>query len=134
MNLSRTTDIIKFKASTVYNYLNNPINYESILADEISEFSMIDAKSFAIKIGSLPKISLEHKSNALERSTSLKSKNEKLSFVFNFKVCEIDESSCNIEINFKGEFSSMMQMMIKPPMNKFLDAISKKVISIDFSK
>ena len=48
MNLSRTTDIIKFKASTVYNYLNNPINYESILADEISEFSMIDAKSFAI--------------------------------------------------------------------------------------
>ena len=134
MNLSRTTDVIKFKALTVYNYLNHPINYESILADEISEFSMIDAKSFAIKIGSLPKISLEHKSNVLERSTSLKSKNEKLSFVFNFKVSETDESSCNIEINFKGEFSSMMKMMIKPPMNKFLDAISKKVISIEFRK
>lgn len=134
MDLSRVTDRIKFKASTVYNYLNNPINYESILADEISEFSMIDTESFAIKIGSLPKISLEHKSNVLERSTSLRSKNEKLSFVFNFKVIDIDESSCNIEINFKGEFSSMMQMMIKPPMNKFLDAISKKVISIDFSK
>ena len=72
--------------------------------------------------------------NPLERSTSLKSNNEKLSFVFNFKVSEIDESSCNIEIHFKGEFSSMMQMMIKPPMNKFLDAISKKVISIDFNK
>lgn len=134
MNLIRLTERIKFKASTVYNYLNNPINYESILADEISGFSMIDTKSFAIKIGSLPKISLEHKSNVLERSTSLKSKNEKLSFVFNFKVIDIDESSCNIKINFKGEFSSMMQMMIKPPMNKFLDAISKKVISIDFSK
>ena len=134
MNLSRATDVIKFEASTVYNYLNNPINYESILADEISQFSMIDTESFAIKIGSLPKISLEHKSNVLERSTSLRSKNEKLSFVFNFKVIDIDESSCNIEINFKGEFSSMMQMMIKPPMNKFLDAISKKVISIDFSK
>ena len=133
MNLSRTTDVIKFKASTVYNYLNNPINYESILADEISEFSMINEKSFVIKIGSLPKISLEHNSNPLERSTSLKSNNE-LSFVFNFKVSEIDESSCNIEIHFKGEFSSMMQMMIKPPMNKFLDAISKKVISIDFNK
>ena len=79
MNLSRATDVIKFKASTVYNYLNNPINYESILADEISEFSMIDTESFAIKIGSLPKISLEHKSNVLVRSTSLKSKNEKLS-------------------------------------------------------
>lgn len=134
MNLIRVTDRIKFKASTVYNYLNNPINYESILADEISEFSIIDIESFSIKIGSLPKISLEHKSNVLERSTSLNSKNEKLSFVFNFKVIDIDESSCNIEINFKGEFSSMMQMMIKPPMNKFLDAISKKVISIDFSK
>ena len=134
MDLSRVTDRIKFKASTVYNFLNNPVNYESILIDEISEFSMIDEKSFAIKIGSLPKISLEHKSNVLERSTSLRSKNEKLSFVFNFKVIDIDESSCNIEINFKGEFSSMMQMMIKPPMNKFLDAISKKVISIDFSK
>ena len=134
MNLSRATDRIKFKASTVYNYLNNPINYESILIDEISEFSMINEKSFAIKIGSLPKISLEHNSNPLERSTSLKSNNEKLSFVFNFKVSEINENSCNIEIHFKGEFSSMMQMMIKPPMNKFLDAISKKVISIDFNK
>tara|TARA_A100001011_G_scaffold400644_1_gene517109 strand:- start:15301 stop:15705 length:405 start_codon:yes stop_codon:yes gene_type:complete len=134
MNLSRITDRIKFKASTVYNYLNNPINYESILIDEISEFSVINENSFAIKIGSLPKISLEHNSNVFERSTSLKSNNEKLSFVFNFKVNEIDESSCNIEIHFMGEFSSMMQMMIKPPMNKFLDAISKKVISIDFSK
>ena len=134
MDLSRVTDRIKFKASTVYNFLNNPVNYESILIDEISEFSMIDEKSFAIKIGSLPKISLEHNSNVLELSTSLKSNNEKLSFVFNFKVSEIDKSSCNIEIHFKGEFSSMMQMMIKPPMNKFLDAISKKVISIDFSK
>ena len=134
MDLSRVTDRIKFKASAVYNFLNNPVNYESILIDEISEFSMIDEKSFAIKIGSLPKISLEHNSNVLELSTSLKSNNEKLSFVFNFKVSEIDESSCNIEINFKGEFSSMMQMMIKPPMNKFLDAIAKKVISIDFSK
>ena len=134
MDLSRVTDRIKFKASTVYNFLNNPVNYESILIDEISEFSMIDEKSFAIKIGSLPKISLEHNSNVLELSTRLKSNNEKLSFVFNFKVSEIDESSCNIEIHFKGEFSSMMQMMIKPPMNKFLDAISKKVISIDFSK
>ena len=134
MDLSRVTDRIKFKASTVYNYLNNPVNYESILVDEISEFSMINEKSFAIKIGSLPKISLEHNSNPLELSTSLKSNNEKLSFVFNFKVREIDESSCEIEIHFKGEFSSMMQMMIKPPMNKFLDAISKKVISIDFNK
>ena len=134
MNLSRTTDRIKFKASTVYNYLNNPINYESILIDEISEFSMINEKSFAIKIGSLPKISLEHNSNPLERSTSLKSNNEKLSFVFNFKVIEIDQSLSNIEIHFKGEFSSMIEMMIKPPMNKFLDAISKKVISIDFNK
>ena len=134
MDLSRVTDRIKFKASTVYNFLNNPVNYKSILIDEISEFSMIDEKSFAIKIGSLPKISLEHNSNVLELSTSLKSNNEKLSFAFNFKVSEIDESSCNIEIHFKGEFSSMMQMMIKPPMNKFLDAISKKVISIDFSK
>ena len=134
MDLSRVTDIIKFKASTVYNFLNNPVNYESILIDEISEFSMIDEKSFAIKIGSLPKISLEHNSNVLELSTRLKSNNEKLSFVFNFKVSEIDESSCNIEIHFQGKFSSMMQMMIKPPMNKFLDAISKKVISIDFSK
>ena len=134
MNLSRETDRIKFKASTVYNYLNNPINYESILIDEISEFSMINEKSFAIKIGSLPKISLEHNSNPLELSTSLKSNNEKLSFVFNFKVIEIDQSLSNIEIHFKGEFSSMIEMMIKPPMNKFLDAISKKVISIDFNK
>ena len=134
MNLSRATDRIKFKASIVYNFLNNPINYESILIDEISEFSMIDENSFAIKIGSLPKISLEHNSDVLEYSTSLKSNNEKLSFVFNFKVVEIDESSCKIEIQFTGEFSSMMQMMIKPSMNKFLDAISKKVISIEFSK
>lgn len=52
MDLSRVTDRIKFKASTVYNFLNNPVNYKSILIDEISEFSMIDEKSFAIKIGS----------------------------------------------------------------------------------
>jgi len=66
MDLSRVTDRIKFKASTVYNYLNDPVNYESILIDEISEFSMINEKSFTIKIGRLPKISLEHNSQALE--------------------------------------------------------------------
>lgn len=134
MNLSRVTERIKFKASTVYTFLSNPINYESILIDEISEFSMMDEKSFTIKIGSLPKISLEHSSSFLDRSLSLKSNSKKLSFVFYFKVNEIDKSSCNIEIQFMGDFSSMMELMIKPPMNKFLDAISKKVVSIDFRK
>ena len=57
MDLSRVTDRIKFKASTVYNFLNNPVNYESILVDEISEFSMINEKSFAIKIESSKNIS-----------------------------------------------------------------------------
>jgi hypothetical protein len=54
-------------------------------------------------------------------------------FYFSFLVKKIDEKNSEINIEFTGQFSSMMEMMIKNPINKFTDEIAKKISQVDFN-
>jgi hypothetical protein len=36
----------------------------------------------------------------------------------------ISDSSCDVQLDFEGEFNPMMAMMIKGPIGKFIDGLS----------
>ena len=54
-------------------------------------------------------------------------------FHFSFLVKKIDETNSEIEIEFNGEFSSMMEMMIKNPITKFTDEIATNISQVNFN-
>ena len=117
----------------IYNYISDINNYELILGDEIKDFNIIDKEIFCIKIGGLPSIELKLETNDNEKSIKLLSSNPKMIFHFSFLVKKIDETNSEIEIEFNGEFSSMMEMMIKNPITKFTDEIATKISQVNFN-
>ena len=133
MRISKKTNNLNFTCDKIYNYISDINNYELILGDEIKDFNIIDKEIFCIKIGGLPSIELKLETNDNEKSIKLLSSNPKMIFHFSFLVKKIDETNSEIEIEFNGEFSSMMEMMIKNPITKFTDEIATKISQVNFN-
>ena len=133
MRISKKTNNLNFTCDKIYNYISDINNYELILGDEIKDFNIIDKEIFSIKIGGLPSIELKLETNDNEKSIKLLSSNPKMIFHFCFLVKKIDETNSEIEIEFNGEFSSMMEMMIKNPITKFTDEIATKISQVNFN-
>jgi len=133
MRISKKTNNLNFTCDKIYNYISDINNYELILGDEIKDFNIIDKEIFSIKIGGLPSIELKLETNDNEKSIKLLSSNPKMIFHFSFLVKKIDETNSEIKIEFNGEFSSMMEMMIKNPITKFTDEIATKISQVNFN-
>ena len=133
MRISKKTNNLNFTSDKIYNYISDINNYELILGDEIKDFNIIDKEIFCIKIGGLPSIELKLEPNDNEKSIKLLSSNPKMIFHFSFLVKKIDETNSEVEIEFNGEFSSMMEMMIKNPITKFTDEIATKISQVNFN-
>ena len=133
MKINKKTNNVNFTYDKIYNYIADINNYEIILGDEIKDFKIIDNEIFCVKIGGLPTIELKLETNDNEKSIKLLSTNPKMIFHFIFLVKKIDETNSEIEIEFIGEFSSMMEMMIKNPITKFTDEIATKISQVNFN-
>jgi len=133
MKINKKTNNVNFTYDKIYKYIADINNYEIILGDEIKDFKIIDNEIFCVKIGGLPTIELKLETNDNEKSIKLLSTNPKMIFHFIFLVKKIDETNSEIEIEFIGEFSSMMEMMIKNPITKFTDEIATKISQVNFN-
>jgi len=132
MEISKQTNILQFSSSKIYDFIINIDNYKTILIDEISDFEKLSANEFKIKIGSMPKISLELVENRPSSSVKLLSNDSNLNFQICITVDSVDKNSSVVYVKFEGKFSTMIQMMIKKPLEKFINSLKNKVEELDF--
>ena len=102
------------------------------ITSEISDFEKLSANEFKIKIGSMPKISLELVENRLSSSVKLLSNDSNLNFQICITVDSVDNNSSVVYVKFEGKFSTMIEMMIKNPLEKFINSLKNKVEELDF--
>ena len=133
MNLNKESNILNFPSEKIYKHISNINNFEEILGDDIKDFNVIDKEFFTMKIGSLPTINLRLELFENEKQVKLISTNPKIIFHFKLSIEKIDDKKSKIKMNFTGKFSSMMEMMIKSPINKFADQIINKIDKIAFN-
>ena len=50
----------------------------------------------------------------------------KLSFSLTAVINEISDNTCETQLLFDGDFNPMMAMMVKKPLQKFIDTLSEK--------
>ena len=55
-----------------------------------------------------------------------------LKFYILIKIDTIESNSSKIKVQFVGNFSSMIEMMIKKPLNAFIDSLKNKIENISF--
>ena len=132
MEISKQTNILQFSSLKIYDFIINIDNYKTILGNEISDFEKLSANEFKIKIGSMPKISLELVENRPSSSVKLLSNDSNLNFQIYITVDSVDNNSSVIYVKFEGKFSTMIEMMIKNPLEKFINSLKNKVEELDF--
>ena len=133
MKLTKETNTLNFTSRKIYSFISNVYNFEKILGDDIKDFTILDNEKFSAKIGSLPKINLKLELYDNQEKVKLVSSNPKMDFSFEFFVEKIDNSKSKIKMDFLGNFSSMIEMMVKNPMDKFTQEIISKLDKIDFN-
>ena len=132
MEISKQTNILQFSSLKIYDFIINIDNYKTILGDEISDFEKLSVNQFKIKIGSMPKISLELVENRPSSSVKLLSNDSNLNFQICITVDSVDNNSSVVYVKFEGKFSTMIEMMIKTPLEKFINSLKNKVEELDF--
>ena len=132
MEISKQTNILQFSSSKIYDFIINIDNYKTILGDEISDFEKLSVNEFKIKIGSMPKISLELVENRPSSSVKLLSNDSNLNFQICITIDSIDNNSSVVYVKFEGKFSTMIELMIKNPLEKFINSLKNKVEELDF--
>ena len=133
MKLTKETKTLNFTSKKIYSFISNVYNFEKILGNDIKDFTILDGEKFSAKIGSLPKINLKLELYDNEEKVKLVSSRPKMDFSFEFFVEKIDMSKSKIKMHFLGNFSSMIEMMVKSPMDKFTQEIISKLNNIDFN-
>jgi len=126
MHLESPTVTVNKNADTLFDFLTDVKNFKTIMPENTDKFEATeDAFIFALK--GMPSIKL--KLDALERPNKivLASASDKFPFTLTGDIKTLDANSSSIKLSFKGNFNPMMAMMIKVPLQKFINTLSENL-------
>lgn len=132
MEIIKESNVIPYPSEKLYSHIIDIDNYEQILKDEIRSFDKFSEKEFKIKIGNMPSINLLLSELPDDNEVKLSSNDSNLNFYILIKIDAIESNSSKIKVQFVGNFSSMIEMMIKKPLNAFIDSLKNKIENISF--
>ena len=132
MEIIKESNVIPYSSEKLYSHIIDIDNYEQILKDEIRSFDKLSENEFKIKIGNMPGINLLLNELPENNEVKLSSNDSNLNFYILIKIDAIESNSSKIKVQFVGNFSSMIEMMIKKPLNAFIDSLKNKIESISF--
>lgn len=132
MEIIKESNVIPYSSEKLYSHIIDIDNYEQILKDEIRSFDKLSDNEFKIKIGNMPGINLLLNELSENNEVKLSSNDSNLNFYILIKIDAIESNSSKIKVQFVGNFSSMIEMMIKKPLNAFIDSLKNKIENISF--
>ena len=132
MEIIKESNVIPYSSEKLYSHIIDIDNYEQILKDEIRSFDKLSENEFKIKIGNMPGINLLLSELQENNEVKLSSNDSNLNFYILIKIDAIESNSSKIKVQFVGNFSSMIEMMIKKPLNAFIDSLKNKIENISF--
>ena len=132
MEIIKESNVIPYSSEKLYSHIIDIDNYEQILKDEIRSFDKLSENEFKIKIGNMPGINLLLNELPDNNEVKLSSNDSNLNFYILIKIDAIESNSSKIKVQFVGNFSSMIEMMIKKPLNAFIDSLKNKIENISF--
>tara|TARA_B100000989_G_scaffold155769_1_gene116216 strand:+ start:37 stop:435 length:399 start_codon:yes stop_codon:yes gene_type:complete len=130
MKIIKESNVIPYSSEKLYSHITDINNYEKILKDEIRSFEKLSEREFKIKIGNMPGINLLLSEVPENNEVKLSSNDNNLNFYILIKIDSNENNSSKIKIQFIGNFSSMIEMMIKKPLTAFIDSLKSKIEKI----
>ena len=124
MNLETKKSIINKSQKDFFEYLTDLNNFEHLMPENNTKFE-VDGDSFIFGLKGMPEIRLVVKEKQEFNKIVLGAASSKLDFSLTVNIIEISENSCETQLLFNGDFNPMMAMMVKGPLQKFINTLTE---------
>jgi hypothetical protein len=126
MNLESPKITVQKSSQEIFEYLSKVGNFEHIMPDNIDKFEAGE-ESFLFALKGMPEIELKLKETESPKKIVLGSASDKFPFSLTADIQETSSSSSEVQLLFDGEFNPMVSMMVKKPLQKFIDTLISKI-------
>jgi len=126
MKLESPTITVNKSANNLFDFLTDVKNFETIMPENTDTFEATD-DSFIFALKGMPKIKLKLTEKVGPTKIVLASAAEKFPFTLTGNIKSITENSSSINLIFAGDFNPMMAMMIKNPLQKFINNLAENL-------
>lgn len=109
----------------LFNFLTNVENYEKIMPDTKEKFEVKSQDTFAFALKGMPEIELQIKEKREPEFIVLGSTSDKFNFALDVVIEEAGPEQSEAQMFFHGKFNSMMAMMVKGPLKKFIATLAE---------
>lgn len=124
MNLETNKTIINKSQKDFFNFLTNLNNFKQLMPENTDKFE-VDGDSFLFSLKGMPEIRLVLKEKNEFDKIILGAASSKLNFTLSAVINAVSENSCEAQLLFNGDFNPMMAMMVKSPLQKFIDVLTE---------
>jgi len=122
MNLESPKVTVRKSSKELFDYLSKVENFEQIMPKNIEKFeAKEDAFIFALK--GMPEIKLKMQEQEDPKKIVLGSVSDKFPFTLTANIDEKSKTSSDVQLLFDGKFNPMVAMMVKKPLQKFIDTL-----------
>ena len=78
----------------------------------------------------MPEIVLDLKEGIPHDKVILSAASDKIPFTLTAEIEEIDENESEVQLHFEGTFNTMMAMMVKSPIKKFIKTLTDNMDAV----
>lgn len=127
MKLESPKKVINRTPETIYAFLTDVKNYEQLMPENKTKFEVLGDKRFVFGLKGMPEIELQLKECTPYNEVTLGSVSEKMPFLLKADILELTQGSSEVQLHFAGEFNTMVSMMIKSPIQKFMETLTSNL-------
>lgn len=109
----------------LFNFLTNVENYEKIMPESKEKFEVKSQDTFAFALKGMPEIELQIKEKRAPEFIVLGSTSDKFNFSLDVVIEEAGPEQSEAQMFFHGKFNTMMAMMVKGPLKKFIATLAE---------
>ncbi|MFC5044501.1 SRPBCC family protein [Aquimarina hainanensis] len=127
MNLESNTITINKSPEEVFEFLTKVENFEQIMPESKQNFEKINDSRFLFQLKGMPEIVLEQKESTPSSQVVLGAASDKLPFTLTADITPLEDGKSSTKLTFEGKFNAMMAMMIKNPIQNFINTLSENL-------
>lgn len=109
---------------TCFEFLSRPENYQMLMPKSAQKFELNEEGGFVFQLKGMPEITLKLQETQPDERVVWASGSDKFKFTLSGAIKEVSPSDTEVQLIFDGKFSPMLEMMIKGPLQKFIDTLS----------
>ena len=125
MKLNSNSTHLNISDATLFEKLCAIENFKLIMPENISKFEILDQSTLIFSLKGMPPIKLIFGEKHSPSLITLNSSESKINFSLSAHIKKIDENSCEFSLEFNGDLNPMIQMMVKTPLQSFINDLSK---------